>query len=325
MRVFVHRLLSSLQERVSLMFTTKKSAQLLVVLAVSLFASVAGAISPDDISGLKIWLKADSLSLNNNDPVVDWNDSSTQSGSASKATQSSASVQPIFLTGAINGLPAVRFEADTTGTTGDWMQVFNDSNVHGTLANFNLTSGGITVFAVVDANTSSGAGRNRAPIWGDDDGLLDFVSSSDRLRTYRDATPVTHGSPGPAGFHIATFTHSELGASQSNNVEVFANGASVTTGSHSNSAVSLAGGTSLVNLGTTASLSDAFFGGDVAELIVYDGLLSASQLNDVGYYLEQKYGLVTEYVPEPSTGILLVMGLFAIVRRRRRIVARAIA
>jgi len=57
-------------------------------------------------TGLKIWLKADALSLNNNDPVDSWTDSS---GNGYNFT-SSGSARPTYATNVINGKPSVVFD-----------------------------------------------------------------------------------------------------------------------------------------------------------------------------------------------------------------------
>jgi len=62
--------------------------------------------------------------------------------------------------------------------------------------------------------------------------------------------------------------------------------------------------------------------GDIAELIVFDDVLSPSDFNQVGLYLAGKYDL--DFVtPEPGACILLLIGTIALVplllRRRRRV------
>ena len=74
--------------------------------------------------------------------------------------------------------------------------------------------------------------------------------------------------------------------------------------------------------------SREYFDGEIAEIIVFDRLLSDgsidptdNELNDVLYYLDQKWNLgngISETVPEPSTWALAIIGLVAIGAYRRR-------
>jgi len=68
---------------------------------------------PIPTSGLLCWLKADALSLNNNDPVNTWTDSSVNNRNA----VSIGGTAPVFTTNVFNGKPVVRFN----GT--NWLQV----------------------------------------------------------------------------------------------------------------------------------------------------------------------------------------------------------
>lgn len=61
-------------------------------------------------SSLKIWLKADALALNDNDPVPSWTDLSANGNNFS---QSTSSARPTFKTNQINGYPAVQFRQAT--------------------------------------------------------------------------------------------------------------------------------------------------------------------------------------------------------------------
>jgi hypothetical protein len=70
--------------------------------------AASGAFSPSDIPGLKMWLKADALSLSNNDPVTSWTD---LSGQNNHATQSSAGAKPTFKND--GAFPVVRFNGTT--------------------------------------------------------------------------------------------------------------------------------------------------------------------------------------------------------------------
>jgi hypothetical protein len=63
--------------------------------------------TPTSIAGLLLWLKADALSLNNNDPVTTWTDNS---GNGNDAAQSTGVQKPLFKTSQINSKPAIEFD-----------------------------------------------------------------------------------------------------------------------------------------------------------------------------------------------------------------------
>ncbi len=68
--------------------------------------SGAAACSPTDVAGLKAWYKADALGLSDGDPVNTWTDSSGNGNDAPKA-----GTAPVFKTGIIGGKPVVRFNS----------------------------------------------------------------------------------------------------------------------------------------------------------------------------------------------------------------------
>lgn len=112
-------------------------ALLSVFVASALFAAGPGDIS----SGLQMWLDANALSLNNNDPVNSWTD---MSGNNKHATQDTLALRPLFKTNMINGKPAIVFDGLTNGT-GDYLSI--DANP---FLNTNYT-----IIAVVKRTSSS--------------------------------------------------------------------------------------------------------------------------------------------------------------------------
>lgn len=66
----------------------------------------AVAFVPTDIAGCKLWYNADSLVLNDTDPVSTWIDSS---GNGNNAT-GSGTARPLYRTNIVNGKPVVRFD-----------------------------------------------------------------------------------------------------------------------------------------------------------------------------------------------------------------------
>lgn len=69
-------------------------------------------IEPDDITGLQLWLKADVGITESGGAISLWED---QSGNNRDADQPNVTLRPNYVTGALNGLPVVRY--DGTGET----------------------------------------------------------------------------------------------------------------------------------------------------------------------------------------------------------------
>jgi hypothetical protein len=56
------------------------------------------------------------------------------------------------------------------------------------------------------------------------------------------------------------------------------------------------------------------FGGDIAEIILYDRKISQSEIDGVEGYLSAKYGLV---IPEPATIYLLGIGALSLIKKKK--------
>ena len=69
-------------------------------------ADVTTLATPSSFSGLQGWWKADSLSLNDNDPVSSWTDSSGNG----RTLTGTLTQRPLYKTNLYNGLPAVRWD-----------------------------------------------------------------------------------------------------------------------------------------------------------------------------------------------------------------------
>src|SRR6185503_18751932 len=82
--------------------------------------------SPSDISGLKIWLKADAgAGSSDGDPVGTWTD---QSGTSHDFTQATSGKKPLYKTNIQNSLPVVRFDgSDDEMSAGDLSAVFTSA------------------------------------------------------------------------------------------------------------------------------------------------------------------------------------------------------
>jgi hypothetical protein len=73
-----------------------------------------------------------------------------------------------------------------------------------------------------------------------------------------------------------------------------------------------------LSLGAYADGSNYRWDGMIAEVLVFDRALTEKQHNAVGWYLAQKYGLETAFIPEPSAAVLLGIGMAVMLMSRRR-------
>lgn len=219
--------------------------------------------SPTDIAGCKIWLKADALSLNDGDANGSWTDSS---GLGNTPTQATAAAKPTHRTNILNGLPVERFDG------GDRLT-----------ASFTLAQP-VTVF-VAGKRTGTGAQQ-----------FTDGAPGGGRMAVYyNNATgllTIYAGGPGPIGgpaldtaWHILTVIFN--GASSSMRID----GGTATTASPGTASP---GGITVGSF--NGSITNALVG-DIAELIYYDSVLSDANLDLVGYYLHDRYGLAWKQPP----------------------------
>lgn len=212
-------------------------------------------MTPSDIAGLKLWLKADAITgLVDTDPVTTWPDSS---GLGNDATQATAAKKPTYQTNELNGKPVVRFDGtdDFLGTLLAWMPLvtvfvgyMNRAGVNGSFIGTNASSGPLLRN---QAMFPSDAGSSFA---------LTGTLNANRLLTL--------------AWNYTT-----------DNYKVYLDGILDTTGTvlHSNT-------TEALEIGTNRSNGE-FLNGDIAEVIIYDSILSEVDRNALGGYIESKYGI----------------------------------
>jgi hypothetical protein len=220
--------------------------------------------SPSDISGLKLWLKADALALSDNDPVASWTDSS---GQGNHATQSSGGAKPTFKTNIVNSKPIIRFD----GTT-DFL------NLPNFCSGFTAGDGFILLKRVTDPPTVGqggfwqfGTSGNATHVPYIDGNIYDDFGATSRSAA---------GNPTPS---LTSWTLYEV-----------ASGASEWTARVNNSilyttATNTVGFATAPALGWDARLS-VFYEGDLAELIMYDSIVSGGNRTSIVGYINSKYG-----------------------------------
>jgi hypothetical protein len=234
----------------------------LVTLCAALFCGLptapAQTFNPGDYGTVTLHLKADALGLANNAAVGSW-------GTLAAA----GTAQPTYIASdaRFNGKPVVKFDgADDVMT---W-----------TSANLNAR----TIFAVATLESSA---ANLA-------GLIS--NGGDGLNVRRNNTTLFYRSPGQGqDGNDFTGNGSPTGTLSVNNI---ASGSYTPGVTHV--VIAIAGAQknySTFVMGRPNSTLGRYWNGSVAEVLIYDGTLTPTGLNAVGYYLQAKYNLPTNFTP----------------------------
>lgn len=222
--------------------------------------------------GLALWFAADALHYENNESVSLWEDQSptvNEATSANDAQQLMLAAQPTLIEGAINGLPAVRFDGvddclhlsssmlNTAGT----LFCVSKKNDDGTLGTVVLFASGLSLY------------QNLGPGWGvfaDADVCYGPMGSDYKLTTalIRAANDIDLVESGDGGSLI----NSTDGVAFGHDYEIS------TIGASQSAAIG-------------AEFAEHYLSGDVAELIFFDRALSTEEREAVEDYLMSKYAL----------------------------------
>lgn len=231
---------------------------------------------PTDLSGLRLWYKADAIgSLANNDPVTTWIDSSGQGFDAGQATGGS---KPLYKTNIQNGLPVVRFDGvDDFFTNVTWSGIVDS------------TGGGIyTILGMINvASSATGAAAtyDDACILTDAGGNTGYAHTRDAtgsltVRAYNwdgneDFASVT--GVGYSAWRKITQDHDNTTLRIKSQGGAFATAAS---GAPSASGSMLFG---------SNYAGAKFFAGDIAEIVLYDRVLTDPERDSIELYLFNKW------------------------------------
>jgi hypothetical protein len=220
-------------------------------------AAGAAPFDPASISGLTLWLKADAIAgLSDGDPVGTWADAS---GNGNDAVQATESFKPTYKINLVNGLPVVRFDGVDDLLTTPALNLGTRSYV--VVAKKNGAAGG----------SYHGVLQQGGPI-------------------YYQLYAQTNWSMYLGGVHDFGVTFDEAFqavvmtcADGAGNLQLRKNGVAGTSGTGSSTT-------------ENTPLSVGRFGsnvlnGDLAEVLVYDSVLSSGDINDLESYLTSKYGL----------------------------------
>lgn len=241
-----------------------------------IYFSISNAQGPGGVgNNLKLWLKADDLSLSNGDPVALWPDAS---GNGYDATQGVASSRPIFNTNVINGKPVVTFDGTDDFLTGS-LGLLNSPLtiiIVGYFSNLNQPAGDYD-YLINIGNGSANANVSIAR-WATDG------TNNDKYYVYNGSSvfygPVLTGQQ----WSILSAIHNT--SAPRNNLYI--NGTSQSVDDYPS------------NLNTNGSYTIGVFGpssmhylyGKIAEIIVYSGALNSAERTLVENYLSEKYNLL---------------------------------
>ncbi len=222
----------------------------------------------------RFWLKADSLSLSNGANVTSWTDGSTNANTAIEATN-----PPTYIASATNSMPAV---------------AFNGSKLLQSTSNSGMTGNpDFTIFMVSRTNATSGsysAYLQIGPAGVATNVWFRLEPSSSLLFAGFQNGGSASASNYIAGFALYTWVRNSAGGTnttQSGNT-LFFNGSSVSVNpSLSNIAPNVGAGPFRVGRSNGGFTVNA----DIAEILVSDLAMNASQRGAVESYLNAKYNL----------------------------------
>jgi hypothetical protein len=205
---------------------------------------------------------------------------------------------PHFLNDGINGKPALDFHTVQPGDTEDG---FNNDALLVEGFNIDVTKP-YTAFVVMQYEIpSDGTFFSTANPFSGENGELLRIKNDGQLRTFPGSGGVFSDFPGPVpGASIIAYNNNSVADGGPGAAECWVDGSTVFITSNMTRS-STASHDLTIGMAQTPvpSGADPFtaFKGQIAEEIFYDRTLTPDELNEVGYYLEQKYGLDTAYTP----------------------------
>ena len=236
-------------------------------------------------SGLQVWL--DAGAVNSADPaqvdgsgnVQQWNDLSSNKKHASNATVAD---RPRYVASGLNGKPVLRFGQDNDDN-GDRLYL-------GDLGASFPTGASVFVVATIDNDGRYNLFGNR----NNDERWAANTWNESRPGSFRagrsGSSTFTLGDWPTTGSHVFSLE------SDSTQFEILINGSSIGTDT-ANYNSGVGNNWTIGNRSTNGQQ----LRGDIAELILYNRVLSAEEANAVGYYLANKYGVTSTYVnPNPT-------------------------
>jgi hypothetical protein len=232
----------------------------------------AAVISPLEIAGCKVWLRAESEALNDADAVGTWTD---LSGNGNNETQATAGNKPVFKAGIINNHAVMRFTAANSSKMNTSAGIIATTAARTLIVAYRhtrltSTAGTVAGEGTVNANSVQFYIQDRDDISGAAPYLL------------MGTVDIAAGYPGQrAEWKIvaASWAGGTAGATKLFVGQTLA----------AQSTATLIAATDGLRVGYNAS--NEYFNGDIAEIIYYDTQLSIPNTLKVVHYLQREYGI----------------------------------
>ena len=284
-----------------------------VILCVLVASYGASSLQATPISSTNLILHLDandasSFTFNGSD-VAQWNDTS---GNTNHASQGTPADQPLYVASGLNGLPVVRFDGAS-----EYLELASTIDL----------TGGFEIFLVTTNVTAGDPLANGWQFSGPDRGFRINAAESGELRLAVHGTSVLSAAVSTPYEDIIGVTYSDA----SNDYVLRQTGTTTDSVTSSTEYSANSGWTSKVGASNNNSGGVIrFFDGDIAELVIYDTVLSDADRELVEGQLAWTWGLQSQLpvshpyfntspfpVPEPSS-ILLLAGFLCASRLRRR-------
>jgi len=240
---------------------------------IAITTPASGATLPT--TGLKLWLRGDFGVVNDvNNLVSAWTD---ESGNSNNATQTTAGLQPTFVSNAMNAKPVLHFDGQgrllglpnflSNATAAEGFIVTRAAS------EFPANGGGVWSFGW---NVPNGCGNST--LYPNDQGqILDDFSSAN---VYHSGIISSARLDEPHVYN-AVSSSSEWTSRINNNVQV----------TKTNNTVAFSPGPAIGASGWQPFYDRNYFTGDIAEVLVFDHALTQTERDAVFSYLHDKYGL----------------------------------
>lgn len=233
-------------------------------------AGKAGSLvidTPDDISGLLLWLKADALSLNDGDPIASWTDSS---GNDNHAAQATSNKRPTYQTNEQNGKPVARFDGELASP--DYLTLTTP-----------LDLASMTAFAVVKMDAMAAAAGNVIASSSGGEWAMRIHTTTNHVLNFNNGLDAS--STGASGIDAGTCFLACVRKSGAT-INFYVNGTDET-----DDGTATASGVTIDELGAQSGGTVNPLKGDIAEIIIYDSALSAANRQAIEEYLNDKYAI----------------------------------